>query len=334
MILPRRPLLLAGLLPASAAAQPARQPQPGVWRGVNLMQVPGFPYGGADARFALRQVAALGADAVAVVPFLWQSGPASASVARGGDLDPAALAGTIAQARATGLKVLVKPHLWVEGGKAEAAAPANEAGWRSWFASYGEAVLELARLSQAAGAEALAIGTGLSRSIGRPEWRGLADQLRGAFRGRLIYVAHSLEEAEGIGFWDRLDGIGLRLFPALGRDDGPEEWDVVMRREAERLDRLAARLRRRVWVAELGLRSAAGAARRPWETVEERRAPADPRVQAAVLARWLKTLDRPSVEAVLVWRWFTDPGRGGAEDTDFTPQGKLAEGVLMGAWAR
>ena len=68
--------------------------------------------------------------------------------------------------------------------------------------------------------------------------------------------------------------------------------------------------------------------------MEERRAPADPRVQAAVLARWLKTLDRPSVEAVLVWRWFTDPGRGGAEDTDFTPQGKLAEGVLMGAWAR
>ena len=47
---------------------------------------------------------------------------------------------------------------------------------------------------------------------------------------------------------------------------------------------------------------------------------------------WLRRLDRPSVEAVLLWRWFTDPARGGAADTDYTPQGKQAEGVLLHAW--
>jgi hypothetical protein len=106
-----------------------------------------------------------------------------------------------------------------------------------------------------------------------------------------------------------------------------------MQREAERLDRLAARWRRRVWVAELGLRSAAGAAARPWEAVEDRVSVPDQRVQAMVLARWLAVLDRPSVEATLLWRWFTDPQRGGPQDTDFTLQNKLAEGVLLGAWA-
>jgi hypothetical protein len=38
------------------------------------------------------------------------------------------------------------------------------------------------------------------------------------------------------------------------------------------------------------------------------------------------------VRGVLVWRWFTDPAAGGLADTDFTVQGKPAEGVLMCAW--
>jgi hypothetical protein len=43
-------------------------------------------------------------------------------------------------------------------------------------------------------------------------------------------------------------------------------------------------------------------------------------------------LDRPSIHGVMVWRWFTNPNAGGASDTDFTVQGKLAEGVLLCEW--
>ena len=45
-------------------------------------------------------------------------------------------------------------------------------------------------------------------------------------------------------------------------------------------------------------------------------------------------LDRPAVEGVLVWRWFTDPAAGGAADTDFTVQGKPAERVFACARTR
>lgn len=335
-MLPRRTLVCTLLLPGAARAQgqPVRPGPAPAWRGLNLIEIAGHPYGSPDARFTLRQIAALGADAVALVPFLWQAGPAATEVVPGGDFDAGRFGDAIAQAREAGLRVLVKPHLWVEGSHAAAAQPANDAGWRRWFASYAARIAALGAIAQAAGAEALATGTGLSRGIGRPEWRGVIEAARGSFHGRLIHVAHSLEEAEAIGFWDRLDGIGLRLYPPLGRDDGPEEWAPVMRREAERMDRLAARWRKRIWVAELGIRSAAGAARRPAETVEQAQSRPDPRVQAAVLAHWLRALDRPAVEAVLLWRWFTDPDRGGPQDTDFTLQGKLAEGVLLGAWAR
>ncbi len=325
-------------LPAEAAAPaaaPVATPGPGAaWRGVNMAQVETHPFGGPDARLALRRAAAAGADSVAVVPFLWQSGSTSPEVSLGSDMSPAQLQAGIQQARELGLRVVVKPHLWVQGGQPGQIMLANAEAWRRWFASYTTGLLHLARLAQEAGAEAFSVGTGLSRSLARPEWRGLIGQVRGAFRGKLLQVVDSTEMADQVQHWDQLDAIGLKLYPALGRDDGPEEWTPVMRREAERMDRLASRWRRRIWVAEVGLRSAAGAAARPWEVVEDRRTQPDARVQAEVLARWLFHLDRPSVEAVLVWRWFTDPLRGGPQDTDFTVQNKLAEGVMLGAWAR
>ena len=339
---PRRSLLalpLAAplLLPRPARGQTTRPPlvpAAAPWRGVNLAQLASHPLGGPDARLALRRAVACGVDAVALLPSLWQSGPASTEVTLGSDMSMAQLQAGIQQARELGLRVLVKPQLWVQGGQPGQVAPADPEAWRRWFASYAAALLPLARLAQAAGAEAFSLGTGLGRSMGRPEWRGLVPPLRAAFRGRLLQVAESPEAAEQATHWDLLDGIGLRLYPALGRDDAPEDWAAPMRREAERLDRLGARWRRKVWVAELGLRSAAGAAARPWEAVEDRPTPPDERVQAEVLARWLRLLDRPSVEAILLWRWFSDPGRGGPQDSDFTLQGKLAEGVLLGAWAR
>ena len=101
-----------------------------------------------------------------------------------------------------------------------------------------------------------------------------------------------------------------------------------MQAAAARLDALAEREGKPVLVAEIGIRSAQGAARKPWESAEERAAEPDPELQAAVLQDWLDVLDRPSVAGVLVWEWFTDPNAGGAADTDFTVQGKPAERLL------
>jgi hypothetical protein len=95
---------------------------------------------------------------------------------------------------------------------------------------------------------------------------------------------------------------------------------------------LSGRFDKPIIVGEIGLRSAGGAAAKPWESAEERIAQADPRLQADVLADWLAVLQRPAIHGVLIWRWFTDPAAGGPGDTDFTVQGKPAESVLACAW--
>lgn len=336
----RRHLLAAPALILPAAAQaPRRQPEPSPvatlprpWRGVNLVQTERAPLGGADARRSMRLLASLGADSVALTPYLWQPAANSADVVRGSDTPDEALLPGIRHARELGLRVLVKPHLWVNTARPGEARMADDAGWRAWFAAYTAALVTMARGAQEAGAEALSIGTAIRAAGPRPEWRAVIAAVRAVFRGRLLYVAADIEEAEAFPHWALLDAVGLRLYRPLGGDDRGAEWEAVMTREAERLDRLEQRLRKKIWVAELGIRSAAGAAAAPGLSAEERASAPDQRVQAEALARWLRRLDRPSVEAVLLWRWFTDPARGGADDTDYTPQGKQAEGVLLHAW--
>jgi hypothetical protein len=300
--------------------------------GFNVIVSAGHPFGSASAREALDAARQLGARAVAVIPFLWQSAPSSEDIVRGSDMDDAELAAAIRDARALGFFVLVKPHVWVPGSWAGAVEPTSEAAWRAWFAHYRREIVRIARIAAAEGADALALGTELAKTTQRPEWSDVIAAVRTVFPRELTYVAHNLKEAEAITFWDRLDAIGVSLYPPLGDDQDRAGRIATMQGVAEGLDRLAARVGKPVIVAEIGVRSAAGAAAKPWESAEERAAPAAPGLQADVLADWLSVLNRPSVRSVLVWRWFTDPRAGGPADTDFTVQGKSAERVLRCSW--
>jgi len=243
-----------------------------------------------------------------------------------------ALRAGIRQARGLGFVVIVKPHVWVPESWAGAIEPASEQAWQTWFARYGAQLERIARIAGEEGADVLAIGTELAKTSDRPEWKDVIATVRAAFSRALLYVAHNAEEAEAIGFWPMLDIIGVSLYPPLGSDGDRIGRLAAMDAVAARLDALSARWGKPVLVAEIGLRSAKGAAAKPWESAEERAAAADPQLQADVIADWLVVLKRAAVEGVLVWRWFTDPAAGGPSDTDFTVQGKPAEAVLSCAW--
>jgi hypothetical protein len=296
--------------------------------GFNVVAVPEHPYGSASAEQALAAARRVGAQAVAIVPFLWQRDPQHEGLVRGDDMPDAVLRHAIRQAHALGLKVMVKPHVWVPGSWAGSVEPDSTERWRAWFERYREALVQIARLAAEEGAEALTIGTELEKTTQRPEWQDIIAAVRPVFAGLLTYAAHNVEEAEAVPFWPRLDLIGVTLYPKLGDDNDRDGRRAAMRAAADRLDALAKREGKPLLIAEIGLRSARGATLKPWESAEERAAEPDARLQADVLADWLDILDRPSIKGVLVWRWFTDPHAGGPADTDFTVQGKPAERVF------
>jgi hypothetical protein len=301
--------------------------------GFDVVATPNHPFGSASARRALRIARNLGASAVAVIPFLWQSSPSTPDLVAGNDMSDEMLRASIRQAHRLGFSVVVKPHIWVPQSWAGAIEPASEPSWHIWFARYGAELQRIARIAGEEGAEVLVIGTELVKTTQRPEWKKVIAMVRAVFPRTLLYVAHNAEEAEAITFWPMLDMIGVSLYPPLGSDHDHAGRLAVMNAVAERLDVLSSRLGKPVLVAEIGLRSAKGATAKPWESAEERTASADPQLQAEVIADWLAVLDRPSIHGVMIWRWFTDPAAGGSNDTDFTVQGKPAEAVLSCAWA-
>jgi len=332
---PRRSLFRTSLVALSVAAFSIAPPARALAQrldGFNIVAAAGHPFGSPSARQSLSAARGVGAKAVAIIPFLWQPSPTSENLVRGSDMRDEELRTAIREARALGFFVLVKPHVWVPESWAGAVELDSDARWQAWFARYCGEVERIAHIAAAEGADALAIGTELAKTSKRPEWIELIATVRTIFPRTLTYVAHNLEEAEAIPFWDRLDTIGVSLYPPLGSDDNRAGRISAMRDVADRLDRLAARFGKPLMVAEIGVRSAVGAAERPWESAEERHAPPSPVLQAEVLADWLAALDRPAVHSVLVWRWLTDPAAGGPTDTDFTVQGKPAERVLLCAW--
>jgi hypothetical protein len=302
--------------------------------GFNVVATPHHPFGSASATRALRFARNLGASAVAVIPFLWQSSPSTPDLVAGNDMSDEALRASIRQAHRLGFSVVVKPHIWVPQSWAGAIEPASEPSWHIWFVRYGAELERVARIAGEEGAEVLVIGTELAKTTQRPEWETVIATVRGIFPRTLLYVAHNAEEAEAITFWPMLDMIGVSLYPPLGSDHDRAGRLATMQAVAERLDALSSRWGKPVLVAEIGLRSAKGAAAKPWESAEERTTSADPQLQAEVIADWLAVLDRPSIRGVMIWRWFTDPAAGGLNDTDFTVQGKPAEAVLSCAWSR
>jgi hypothetical protein len=311
----------------AAAPVPAKR-----FDGFNIVVVPGHPFGSASANLAMAQAKKVGAVALAIVPFLWQATPQSPAIGRGSDMPDDELRSAIRETHKLGMAAIIKPNVWVPKSWAGAVEPASEPDWRAWFNAYDEAITHIARLAAEEKAEALIIGTELTKTSKRPEWNSLIGRVRGLYSGLLFYVAHNADEAEQVAFWPLLDAIGISLYPPLGFDKDRDGRLREMTRSADRVDVLAKRFGKPVIVAEIGLRSAQGAAAKPWESPEERTSAAAPLLQAEVLGDWLRVLDRPTVQGVLIWRWLSDPLAGGLADTDFTVQGKPAEDVLRCAW--
>ncbi len=323
----------AALIGLSLCAFALGAAQSRIFDGFNVIATPEDPFGSAAAERALSTAKHLGASSIAIIPFLWQANPASPDIKAGDDMSDDALRKAIRQARKQGFTVVVKPHVWVPESWAGAVEPDSEQAWSTWFSQYRTELQRIARISAEEGADALAIGTELAKTSQRPEWTGLIAAARAAFPRTLFYIAHNVEEAEAVPFWPQLDAIGVSLYPPLGADDDHAGRIAIMQDVADHLDALSSRFGKPIIVGEIGLRSAEGAAAKPWESAEERTTSADPQLQADVIADWLSVLNRPAIHGVLIWRWLTDPKAGGLADTDFTVQGKPAEAVLSCAWA-
>jgi hypothetical protein len=268
-----------------------------------------------------------------VIPFLWQPSILADDIILGSALPQQRIVLGIEQLHAAGLAAIVKPHVWVPqswAGAIELEA-ATEDGW---YSAYSEVLQKIAVTAEQSKAEVLVVGTELRGVSGSDRWESIIAEVRKVFSGKITYVAHGASEAEEISFWPQLDAVAVSLYPILGAADDSKKWDIAITDELDRVQAVAQKYEKPVWVAEIGIRSAEGATERPWESAEERVSKSDMALQAEVLKHWLIAIEARQIQDVWIWRWFTDPDGGGEEDTDFTVQNKDAEDVVAIFWNR
>jgi hypothetical protein len=195
--------------------------QPSYW-GRQITDAPG--------QAAMGQIIATGANTVTIIPNFFQDNEFSSEVGlRLGRDDNqwdnesdtfAEVEQSIVVAKARGLKVVLKPH--VESNNRVWRALFQPGDPKAWFDSYKATMVEYAKVAQRAGAEMICVGTEMM-SMTNPtkvcsdgktyteKWVEIIDAVRAVYSGKVTYAA-TYEETPKIGFWDKVDYIGIDAY--------------------------------------------------------------------------------------------------------------------------
>ncbi len=328
----------------------------GFHRGMNIEPVGGYgrSIDLAALPASLDALVDLGIDHVALIPSFFQP--------RLGDADitwrvsrqrvESDTRTAIRMAHERELAVLLKPHLWLDDrsdGAWRGDIDPDPSAWPAWERGYRDAVLGFARLAAQERVAGISLGSELTKvALAHPDfWRRLASDVRDLFAGTLTYAANWDRELEQIEWWDAVDYIGVDAFWPL-TDDRAEVLDIDrclerMAQIRDALASLAARHDRPVLLTEVGYKSAAGAAYRPWEWHDDQAPDVD--VQSTVYACLAETFGHVAGDAASVstfepaswlagayfWIWYADLDWGGPANSDFTPRAKPAQEILR-AW--
>jgi hypothetical protein len=323
----------------------------GLHLGVNHAHIHqrGHGYGSDTSAREMDVLRKVGINAVALTPFAYQDGATATQLAGypphgppndtlDASLRGADLTAEIQQARARGLIVMVKPHLWSRdfwnGGEWQGTIRQETAeGHARWWKSFRAFILHYAALSQAAGAQWYCIGTELRVMTTRhpEEWRVLVADVRKVFQGKVTYAAHWDGEFETITFWDVLDAAGVNAyFPLAAADDAsPAALQAAWEPHVRRLNDWQARIQRPVIFTEVGYRTAKGTWRKPWE---DKGGAFDEAAQAhAYEAMFTVFAPRTWWGGFYLWKTFTDPARTSrwGDGDGFSFRNRAAERLLQ-----
>ncbi len=241
---------------------------------------------------------------------------------------------TIELAHAVGIKVLLKPQVYVPGSWPGGLNFKRDADWEKWEDTYRAYMFAMAEIAEKYKTEIFCIGTEFKiSSRERPDfWRQFIKEIREIYSGKLTYAAN-WDEYKHIEFWDELDYIGVDAYFPLSEVRTPTvaELKKAWQTPAEEMERVQQKFKKPIIFTEYGYMSVDGCAGKIWEI--------EPNIQNIAVN---ETAQANAVQAVneffakkkwwaggFIWKWFPEmQGHEGYPAKDYTPQGKEAEVVL------
>jgi len=282
-------------------------------RGMTIScQTWGWEWGTDEMVESMRDLKTLGVNWIAIHPYAGIRGDGTVGSRRSAEHGFEHLTRPIREAKALGLKIMIKPHLAYWGSRFSWRGDITfetEEQWQRFFTDYQRWIVQLAEVCR--DADAFVVGTELDKTIEHElQWRRIIAKVRERYSGTLTYAANWTDYTR-VPFWDDLDAIGVQAyFPLTDKPGLPDQVDLELA-WTRWLNELAAFSRsegKPVVLAELGYTRSANAASRPWESrgggehAEE--------TQRRCLTAALAALnDDEHVVGAFLWKWFAGPTR-------------------------
>lgn len=253
---------------------------------------------------------------------------------------PEGIRASIALAHSEGLRVMLKPQVYVPGSWTGKIDFDSDADWSQWESDYEAYLLPMAQLADSLHTELLCIGTEFSISAVKREswWRNLIRKIRTVYHGKLVYAAN-WDDYRRVPFWDALDYIGINAYFPLCPDATPNTAALVKSWQpyADEIRAFQLRTGMPVLFTEFGYLSVDGCAYQNWE-LENRidQLSVNEIAQANALEALFEVFWKEDYWAGgFLWKWFPNmSGHEGYPDKDYTPQGKKGEKTLREWYSR
>lgn len=231
-----------------------------------------------------------------------------------------------------GLKVMLKPHIWISHGNYTGDFMLEgEVDWQKFEKSYKKYILEFASIAEDQKVEMFCIGTEWRKFIKeRPQfWESLIKEVGDIYSGELTYAAN-WDEFKETPFWRQLDYIGVNAYFPLTNKDNPslEEVAIGWSPVTNQLKNYSLTQERPILFTEYGYRSIEGTTIRPWESYTDSKVSMLEQ-ELALEALFKNNWDGSWLAGGFLWKWFSNhDDQGGTENTGYTPQNKPAEMVI------
>ena len=179
--------------------------------------------------------------------------------------------------------------------------------WPAWFASYRRYIVTVAGWAQRCHVAIFSVGSELlSTEKFTGQWDRLIAAVRRVYHGKLTYSAN-WDHYAYVGFWNKLDYIGMNAYYRLARHNQPPVQNVLARWMPikAKIRRFSQAIGRPVLITEIGWDNLQNTLRKPWDYVGA--GAIDPQVQLtayeAFVRAW-RNLPPKQFVGAFIWEWY------------------------------
>ena len=289
---------------------------------------------------SIEKQAGLGCNAIAIVPYSYMRDnqkPTPLPITnRPGSENDQGVIHSAYEAKTRGMTTMLKPQIWLRGSWPGGIEMQSAEDWQSFYTYYHKWIIHYALLAEIHEIDQLCVGVEFVKATlaHEDQWRKIFSSVRGLYQGQMTYAANWGDEFEKVKFWDALDFIGLNCYYPLSKNKEASKAELSNNFEKvkTKISKVHKNFQKPVVFTEIGFRSIAA----PWihphaegddsynETHQDR--------CYQVIMEGVK--DEDWYGGILWWKFPSYLRYGGAKNTSYTPNNKLAEETISQWFSR